>query len=69
MILLAAMLLAAQPAKLVIMGTPATVITYPSIQRCLAAKATLERQQAEKESADRARGVISFGPTVYCLPG
>lgn len=62
-------LAAAVTAKLVIMGSPPTVITYPSMKRCLVAKAALERQQAAKESADRARGVMSFGPTVYCLPG
>lgn len=69
MIVLAALLLAAPTgAKLIMPGQPATVVNYPSMQRCRAAKASIERQNAEKEQRDRAKGVIWFPPMVYCVP-
>lgn len=57
-------------AKLVIMGSQQpTVINYPSMQRCLAAKAAIERQAEERAKAERAKGILTIGlPVVYCVP-
>jgi hypothetical protein len=70
--MIAALLFAAAataPAKLILPGTPPTVINYPSMQRCLAAKAAYLRQAEEQTRRDSERGVISFIGRVYCIPG
>ncbi len=64
-----ALILAPAPAKLVIVGPKTTVISYPTWQRCVAAKLAFERQEAERERRDSARGYISgTGPSAYCIP-
>jgi hypothetical protein len=70
MLVLALLLAAALPAKLVIIGHPQnTVVTYPTMERCLAAKAELERQYEATYRRDIARGIMRTPPEVYCLPG
>ena len=67
MLLLA--LAAAASAKLVIVGHENVVITYPTMQRCMAAKLEMERQYDVIYRRDLARGIMRTPPTVYCLPG
>lgn len=74
--LLSLVLLALAPqangAKLV-MPTPGgtTIINYPSMQRCLAAKeALLQQARARADEDQRRTGAITISsPAVYCLPG
>lgn len=54
-------------AKLVIMGAQPVVIHYPTMERCLAAKAVIERQ-AQEAQRNAGQYIIVPKPTVYCVP-
>jgi hypothetical protein len=64
------------PAKLVIIppGQPATVVDYPSIERCERARAVFVKAQAQaKEEGQRTadqtgRAVIVKTVVAYCIP-
>ena len=59
-------------AKLILPGPQgSTVINYPSMQRCLAAKEAVLRQARDRAEEDRRRsGIIMISqPAVYCVPG
>jgi hypothetical protein len=60
---------AAAHAKLIIVGHPqSTVIDYPTMARCLAAKAEIERQFETEYQRDLARGIMRTPPQIYCVP-